>query len=71
MFYRRRQFLKHAIAGFSGVALSSCGWTLAKVQTDRAIATSSDELHIYTWANYIDQDIDRYLSCQNWDQSHV
>ncbi len=57
MSYRRRQFLKHAIAGFSGVALSSCGWTLAKVQTDRAIATSSDELHIYTWANYIDQEL--------------
>lgn len=53
----RRRFLKTAAAGLSGVALSSCGWTLAKVQTDRAIASASDELHIYTWANYIDQEL--------------
>ena len=59
MSYRasRRRFLKTAAAGLSGFAMSSCGWTLAKVQTDRAIATSSDELHIYTWANYIDQEL--------------
>ncbi len=57
MLYPRRRFLKTAAAGLSGFALSSCGWTLAKVQTDRAIATSSDELHIYTWANYIDQEL--------------
>ncbi|GAP96553.1 ABC transporter substrate-binding protein [Leptolyngbya sp. NIES-2104] len=57
MSYSRRRFLKTAVAGCSGFALSSCGWTLAKVQTDRAIATSSDELHIYTWANYIDQEV--------------
>ncbi|MBD2082975.1 spermidine/putrescine ABC transporter substrate-binding protein [Leptolyngbya sp. FACHB-17] len=57
MSYSRRRFLKTAAAGFSGVALSSCGWTLAKVQTDRVMATASDELHIYTWANYIDQEL--------------
>jgi spermidine/putrescine transport system substrate-binding protein len=53
----RRRFIKTAAAGFSGLAFSSCGWTLAKVQTDRAIAQSSDELNIYTWANYIDQEL--------------
>lgn len=57
MAYSRRRFLKTAAAGLSGFGLSSCGWTLAKVQTDRAIATSSNELHIYTWANYIDQEL--------------
>lgn len=57
MSYSRRRFLKTAALGCSGFALSSCGWTLAKVQTDRAIATSSDELYIYTWANYIDQEV--------------
>ncbi|MGG6270117.1 ABC transporter substrate-binding protein [Leptolyngbya sp. AN03gr2] len=57
MAYSRRRFLKTAALGMSGFGLSSCGWTLAKVQTDRAIASSSDELHIYTWANYIDQEL--------------
>jgi spermidine/putrescine transport system substrate-binding protein len=53
----RRRFLKTAVAGFSGLALSSCGWTLAKVQTDRVVAGPANELHIYTWSNYIDQDL--------------
>ncbi len=54
-FSSRRSFLKTAAASLSGFAFSSCGWTLAKVQTDRTIASATDELHIYTWANYIDQ----------------
>ncbi|MBD1859772.1 MULTISPECIES: ABC transporter substrate-binding protein [Leptolyngbya] len=53
----RRRFIKTAAAGVSGFALSSCGWTLAKVQTDQAIVQSSDELNIYTWSNYIDQEL--------------
>lgn len=53
----RRQFLKTSAAGLSGLTLSSCGWTLAKVQTDRAIASASNELHVYTWANYIDKEL--------------
>jgi spermidine/putrescine transport system substrate-binding protein len=53
----RRQLLKTAAAGFSSFTLSSCGWTLAKVQTDRAIAGASNELHVYTWANYIDTEL--------------
>lgn len=59
MSYRasRRRFLKLGAAGLSGLALSSCGWTLAKVQTDRVVASAANELHIYTWANYIDQDL--------------
>ncbi|MBW4537797.1 MAG: spermidine/putrescine ABC transporter substrate-binding protein [Myxacorys chilensis ATA2-1-KO14] len=53
----RRRFLKGAIAGASGFALSSCGWTLAKVQTAEVVQNRSNELHIYTWSNYIDQEL--------------
>ncbi|MCY7323043.1 MAG: spermidine/putrescine ABC transporter substrate-binding protein, partial [Phormidesmis sp. CAN_BIN36] len=52
----RRQFLQ-SIAGLSGMALSGCGWTLAKVQTEQVQRGTTDELHIYTWSNYVDQDL--------------
>ncbi|NDJ18505.1 ABC transporter substrate-binding protein [Myxacorys almedinensis] len=53
----RRRFLHHAIAGASGAALSGCGWTLAKVQTEQVAQDSSGDLHIYTWSSYIDQEL--------------
>ena len=53
----RRRFLQTSIAGFSGMALSGCGWTLAKVQTEPVQRGTTDELHIYTWSNYVDQDL--------------
>ncbi len=53
----RRRFLQTALAGTSGFALSSCGWTLAKVQTDKVVTSASNPLHIYTWASYIDQEL--------------
>jgi spermidine/putrescine transport system substrate-binding protein len=53
----RRRFLQTAVAGASGFALSGCGWTLAKVQTAPVAQQVSDELHIYTWSNYIDQEL--------------
>ncbi len=53
----RRRFLQTSIAGLSSMALSSCGWTLAKVQTDQVRRGAADELHIYTWSNYVDQDL--------------
>lgn len=55
----RRRFLKTAIAGASGFALSSCGWRLAKVRTDQVVAQPSDTLYIYTWSSYIDQELVR------------
>jgi len=56
-FKGRRRFLQGAIATASTMALSSCGWTLAKVQTDQVRRGASDELHLYTWSNYVDQDL--------------
>ena len=55
-FRSRRRFLR-SIVGLSGMALSGCGWTLAKVQTEQVQRGTADELHIYTWSNYVDQDL--------------
>ncbi|WP_017659076.1 ABC transporter substrate-binding protein [Baaleninema simplex] len=51
----RRQFLKASAAAASGLALSSCGWTLANVRTN--VRTASDVLYIYTWAGYTDREL--------------
>ena len=50
----RRQFLKNSAATISGLALSSCGWRLADVQSAPAVKGSADKLFIYTWAGYTD-----------------
>lgn len=51
----RRQFLQTSTAALSGLALSSCGWTLANVQS--TVETASDVLYIYTWAGYTDREL--------------
>lgn len=62
----RRRFLQNSAAALSGLCLSSCGWTLgatseATEQEDPSdngkTQTSSDELYIYTWADYTDSDL--------------
>ncbi|MEA5575181.1 spermidine/putrescine ABC transporter substrate-binding protein [Anabaena sp. UHCC 0451] len=57
---RRRKFLKN-IALFSSLSLSSCGWRLANVSTNNnyngASSGKSDELYIYTWSQYTDQQL--------------
>ena len=53
----RRRFLQTSIAGLSGMALSGCGWTLAKVQTNQVRRGAADELQVYTWSNYVDKDL--------------
>jgi spermidine/putrescine transport system substrate-binding protein len=50
----RRQFLKNSAATISGLAVSSCGWRLADVQSAPAAKGSADQLFIYTWAGYTD-----------------
>ncbi|MEG5039073.1 MULTISPECIES: spermidine/putrescine ABC transporter substrate-binding protein [unclassified Microcoleus] len=50
----RRQFLKNSAATISGLAVSSCGWRLADVQSAPAVKGSADQLFIYTWAGYTD-----------------
>jgi len=51
----RRQFLQTIGAALSGLALSSCGWTLGKVKT--APRLSPNKIFIYTWAYYTDDDL--------------
>ncbi|WP_445244235.1 ABC transporter substrate-binding protein [Microcoleus sp. OTE_8_concoct_300] len=50
----RRQFLKNSAAAISGLAVSSCGWRLADVQSAPTVKGSADQLYIYTWAGYTD-----------------
>jgi len=49
----RRQLLQASAGLFSGLALSSCGWTLANVQT--SVRTDPGVLYVYTWAGYTDK----------------
>ena len=51
----RRQFLKNSAATISGLAVSSCGWRLADVQSAPTAKGSADKLFIYTWAGYTDE----------------
>lgn len=53
----RRQFLQASAAAASGLALSSCGWRLAQVQTAPSTQSPADVLYIYTWAGYTDKDL--------------
>ncbi|MBE9116627.1 spermidine/putrescine ABC transporter substrate-binding protein [Lusitaniella coriacea LEGE 07157] len=53
----RRQFLQVSSAAFSGLALSGCGWTLASINTTATAQDSADELYLYTWAGYTDDDL--------------
>jgi len=57
----RRQFLKNSAATISGLAVSSCGWRLADVQSAPTVKGSADKLYIYTWAGYTDNPLlDRF-----------
>ncbi|MGQ4645910.1 extracellular solute-binding protein [Lyngbya aestuarii] len=58
----RRRFLQVAAsATLSTVGLSGCGWTLANVRPPTSGQGSTDELYIYTWSGYTDQDLlDRF-----------
>ncbi|MEG3850194.1 extracellular solute-binding protein [Microcoleus sp. herbarium19] len=57
----RRQFLKNSAAAISGLALSSCGWRLADVQSAPPVKGKADQLFIYTWEGYTDKVlIDRF-----------
>ncbi|WP_072619542.1 ABC transporter substrate-binding protein [Spirulina major] len=56
----RRQFLSTSAATLSSLALSGCGWTLASVNA-KPVSTATDELYLYTWAGYTDDDLlDRF-----------
>ncbi|MGB7444739.1 MAG: spermidine/putrescine ABC transporter substrate-binding protein [Coleofasciculaceae cyanobacterium] len=54
----RRQFLQIATSTtLSAFGLSGCGWTLANVKPTASSQGSTDELYIYTWSGYTDQDL--------------
>ncbi|TAF06716.1 MAG: spermidine/putrescine ABC transporter substrate-binding protein [Nostocales cyanobacterium] len=55
---RRRAFIKK-MAILSSLSLSSCGWRLANVSANNNYTGSgkSDQLYIYTWSQYTDQQL--------------
>ncbi|MFB2922677.1 MULTISPECIES: ABC transporter substrate-binding protein [Aerosakkonema] len=57
LYQTRRRFLKTAAAATSGLALSSCGWTLAQVRPTTAEQNSSGTLRIYTFSGYTDEEL--------------
>lgn len=59
----RRRFIKGSAAALSGMALSSCGWTLADIKP-QARRTSTDTIYIYTWAGYTDDDLLRQFEAE-------
>ncbi|MCW6036258.1 spermidine/putrescine ABC transporter substrate-binding protein [Spirulina subsalsa FACHB-351] len=57
MSLNRRRFLQSSTLLLTGTTLSSCGWTLASVKPTPTRQGSADELYIYTWAGYTDDDL--------------
>jgi spermidine/putrescine transport system substrate-binding protein len=52
----RRNFLKK-MAMFSTLSLGSCGWRLANVSSNSISSSRRDQLYIYTWTQYTDQQL--------------
>jgi spermidine/putrescine transport system substrate-binding protein len=59
----RRQFVT-GLAGLSGLSLTSCGWKLADVRTVSSTKGSRDQLYVYTWTQYTDQELLTTFSTQ-------
>ncbi|MBD2777937.1 polyamine ABC transporter substrate-binding protein [Iningainema tapete] len=53
---KRRQFFT-GLAALSSLSLVSCGWRLADVRAYSTSKGSRDQLHIYTWTQYTDQEL--------------
>ncbi|WP_414550138.1 spermidine/putrescine ABC transporter substrate-binding protein [Anabaena sp. CCY 0017] len=51
---KRRQFVQ-GIAALSGFSLASCGWQLGNINSARN--SGSRNLYIYTWTQYVDQEL--------------
>ena len=60
---KRRQFVT-GLAGLSGLSLTSCGWKLADVRASSTTKGSRDQLYIYTWTQYTDEELLRTFSTQ-------
>lgn len=61
----RRQFLKTSVAALSGLALAGCGWTLADVRSAPREQKTSDELYLFTWESYTDDDLLNEFTAQS------
>ncbi len=59
----RRQFLQGA-AALTTLSLSGCGWKLADVRAYSATPGQRDQLHIYTWSQYTDQELLKTFKAQ-------
>lgn len=60
---RRREFLT-GLAALSGLITASCGWRLGNVRATSPIAGALDELHLYTWTQYTDNQLLKTFSAQ-------
>jgi len=60
---KRRKFLQSAVA-LSSIGLSSCGWKLADVRAQVNTSGPRDELHIYTWTQYTDEELLKTFTTQ-------
>ncbi|MGB7376294.1 MAG: spermidine/putrescine ABC transporter substrate-binding protein, partial [Rivularia sp. (in: cyanobacteria)] len=60
---RRRKFLT-GLAALSGLITASCGWRLGNVRGTSPIAGALDELHLYTWTQYTDNQLLKTFSAQ-------
>jgi spermidine/putrescine transport system substrate-binding protein len=59
----RRQFLK-GITTLSSLSLASCGWRLGNVRAYSATKGPRDQLYIYTWEQYTDQELFKTYNAQ-------
>jgi spermidine/putrescine transport system substrate-binding protein len=59
----RRQFLTGA-AAFSSLSLAGCGWRLADVRAYSNLASPPDQLNIYTWTQYTDDELLQTFTAQ-------
>lgn len=52
----RREFIKK-MALLSSLSLSGCGWRLANVSANNSGSGKSDQLYVYTWNQYTDEEL--------------
>jgi spermidine/putrescine transport system substrate-binding protein len=61
---KRRKFLTGVLA-ISSLSLSGCGWRLGNVRASSALKGARDQLFIYTWTQYTDQQLLRTFNAQS------
>jgi spermidine/putrescine transport system substrate-binding protein len=61
---KRRKFLTGILA-LSSLSLSGCGWRLGNVRANSIVKGVSDQLFIYTWTQYTDQQLLKTFNAQS------